>query len=134
MGRTCAKCSAEIPPQKGSSRPRKFCTACRPPRKLPNPRIVKLQQSDGGPKTLENGLVGEYRRRLDAAGRLDSPEGAHVLLLARMFEAGGHTAAGAASLSRELRAAMDDAMRGAAKAADRLDELAARRDRKVSGA
>jgi hypothetical protein len=79
-------------------------------------------------------LVGAYRKVLADADRLDSPEGASVLHLAALFENGQHTASGAAALSRELRAALDVAMAGAPKQPDELDELAARRDRKVSGA
>lgn len=81
-------------------------------------------------------MVATYEERLDAAGVLDTPEGAHVMLLARLLEegAGGMTASGAASLSRELRAAMDAALKDAPGEADVLDELAERRRQKASGA
>lgn len=71
---------------------------------------------------------------MEAAGRLSGPEGAQVIHLATLLVTGQHTAAGAASLSRELRAAMEAAMQGAPKAADALDELAARRSQKATGA
>lgn len=132
MVRTCEQCGAKIPPQQGSARPRKFCVICRPPRNRPNPRMVAITPDvppDDTPK-----LVRIYKDQLDAAGRLDSPEGAHVMHLATLFAAGNHTAAGAASLSKELRAAMEDAMRGAPKKADLLDELASRRAQKAAGA
>src|SRR5690349_21601838 len=122
--RNCQECGAVIPPQKGSARPRKFCVACRPPRNLPNPRIINLpQDQDQGADTL----VGVYRQTLETAGRLGTPEGAHVMHLANLFENGQHTAAGAASLSRELRSAMEQALRGAPKQADAMDELEKRR-------
>jgi hypothetical protein len=79
-------------------------------------------------------LTAAYQRQLVDAARLDTPEGAHVMFLADLFAAGGHTAAGAASLSKELRAAMELALRGAPRKADFLDELDERRRRKVSGA
>lgn len=79
----------------------------------------------------ESGLVEAYRLQLESAERLNTPEGAHVMLLARLFEAGTHTAAGAASLSRELRAALAEALKGAPKAADGVDELRERRRRKA---
>lgn len=79
-------------------------------------------------------MVRSYRDRLEAADRLDSPEGSQVMHLAELFACGKHTAAGAASLSKELRAAMDAAMQGAPREADKLDELAERRWRKVTGA
>lgn len=79
-------------------------------------------------------LVSAYRCALEDAGRLGSPEGVTVMHLATLLAEGKHTAAGAASLSRELRAAMEIALRGAPRQADALDELAARRDRKTFGA
>lgn len=78
--------------------------------------------------------MASYRACLEKAGRADSPEGAHVLLLAELFAASGHTAAGAASLSRELRAAMEVALKDAPREPDRVDELAARRIAKAEGA
>jgi hypothetical protein len=82
----------------------------------------------------ETGLLASYRRQLETADRLDSPEGAHVMHLAALFATGSHTASGAASLSRELRAAMDVAMAGAPREADKVDELSARRIAKATGA
>lgn len=138
MERTCADCGAVIPPQKGSARPRKYCEECRPPRNRPNPRVIKLPttapEPAAPPASHEPDLVGSYRRRLEVAERLGTPEGEHVLLLARLLATSEHTAAGAASLSRELRAAMEDALKDAPREADKLDELAARRAAKVAGA
>lgn len=136
MERTCATegCGNTIPPQKGRARPRKFCEECRPPKNRPNPRVITLPEAAGEPVEESPGLVASYRAQLEAADRLDSPEGALVMHLARLFEAGQHTASGAASLSRELRAAMEEALKGAPAKADSLDELAARRQAKVSGA
>ncbi|MFD6071384.1 hypothetical protein, partial [Amycolatopsis lurida] len=133
----CEQCGATIPPQQGSARPRKFCTTCRPPRNRPNPRVIDLKASPEAPEAPQrpvSGLVASYQRQLEAVERLDTPEGAHVMHLAALFVSGNHTAAGAASLSKELRAAMEDAVKGAPKQADRLDELAARRVQKASGA
>lgn len=79
-------------------------------------------------------LVEAYRAQLEGAGRLDTPEGAHVMLLAELFATGQHTSSGAATLSRELRAALEVAMRGAAKKADAVDELSERRRRKTESA
>lgn len=70
-------------------------------------------------------FVGAYRRELAAAGRLESPQGALVMQLAELLDAGrgAHTAAGAASLSRELRAAMAEAMADAQPEADVIDRI-----------
>ena len=79
-------------------------------------------------------LVESYRKQLEEAERLDTPEGALVLHLATLFTSDGHTASGAAALSRELRAAMEVALRGAAKQGDSIDELTARRRAKAASA
>lgn len=69
------------------------------------------------------------RAELEAAGRLDSMLGQVALLLAeRMCEF--DTGSGTAALSKELRAVMATAVQGAPAAADPVDELRARRDRK----
>lgn len=85
-----------------------------------------------------SGVAATYEKRLTAADVLDTPEGAHVMLLARLLESGSSsgsmTAAGAASLSRELRAAMEAALADAPAEADVLDELAERRRQKAAGA
>lgn len=139
MKKTCATtgCDEVIPPQPGSARPRKYCTTCRPPRERKNPRVVDMPDRDAAPKTPSPGrlsLVATYRRQLEEAERLDTPDGALVLQLAELFELGDHTASGAASLSRELRAAMEVALRGAAKQGDSIDELTARRRAKAASA
>lgn len=136
MERICATptCSEVIPPQKGRQRPRKFCTSCRPPRGRPNPRVIKLQRPEPAEPRRGPGLVEAYRRQLESVERSETPAGVHALMLAELLVAGEHTAAGVASLSRELRAAMDDAMEGAAQRDDWLDELAKRREMKASSA
>lgn len=134
--RTCAECGAAIPPQKGSARPRKFCVVCRPPRNRKNPRVASLPASPSQPSDdpAEPLLLKAYREQLEAVGREASPEGVHVLHLARLFAEGQHTASGAASLSKELRGALEVAMKGAPKVADVVDELEERRRQKAAGA
>lgn len=137
--RVCATegCGRRIPVQQGRSRPRKYCTTCRPPRNRTNPRTVAVPPPEETQETQElPPLVESYRRQLDQAGRLSTPEGAHVLLLAQLLaqSASGTTPSGAAALSRELRAAMELALRGAPRQADEVDELEARRRQKAAGA
>lgn len=88
------------------------------------------------PVSSRSSVAISYEQRLDAAGVLESPEGSHVMLLARLLEdgVGSMTAAGAASLSRELRAAMEAALKDAPSEADVLDELSERRRQKATGA
>lgn len=136
-----SSCSAVIPPQQGSARPRKYCVECRPPRNRKNPRVIDLPKPAAAVPDLpdrgepdEPAVVATYRKQLKRSERLDTPEGAHVMHLANLFANGQHTAAGAASLSKELRAAMEMALKGAPKAADALDELSKRRRQKATGA
>lgn len=68
--------------------------------------------------------------QLRDAGREATPKGLIALNLAALLAAGGHTAAGAASLARQLDAALDAALAGSAQAADVIDELRSRRDKR----
>jgi hypothetical protein len=137
MSKVChtPDCDATIPPQRGSARPRKYCVTCRPPRNRENPRVIPLldhEEPTGSrpPVSLED----TYRKHLELAERLETPEGAHVMLLAQLLAAGEHTASGAAALSKELRAAMTVALKDAPTKSDFLDELADRRRSKAAGA
>src|SRR5882724_1870608 len=114
LRKRCKRCLAAIPPQQGSARPRIYCVSCRPPRNRPNPRLIDLPkpQESSEPAGEVSPLVTTYQQVLKAADRLATPEGAHVMHLAELFANGRHTAAGAASLSKELRAAMESALRG----------------------
>jgi hypothetical protein len=56
------------------------------------------------------GLAAATERDLRAAGTFASPAGVLVLTLARELEAGGHTATGLASLSREFARALAAAL------------------------
>lgn len=75
-----------------------------------------------------------YEQKLREVDRLETPEGAHVMLLARLLDADSHTASGAAALSRELRAALEATLKDAPRKADAFDELGKRRQQKLSSA
>ncbi|WP_406168898.1 hypothetical protein [Streptomyces sp. NBC_00996] len=79
-------------------------------------------------------LTDAVRAELKAAGRLDSAAGRVVLALARRIDAGGRESGSSlASLAKEFRAALGEALKGVETASDPVDELRARRDRKRSG-
>jgi len=69
-------------------------------------------------------------RELEAAGRLESVDGQIALLLAGRIGSRRETGAATASLAKQFSVTMDEALGGVAKAADPLDEIRARRDRK----
>lgn len=71
---------------------------------------------------------------LQDADRLDTVLGQQALALAAQIVSPFQTGAGVASLSKELRAVMAEAMRGVAAAADPVDELRRRRDAKRAAA
>jgi hypothetical protein len=74
------------------------------------------------------------RAELDAAGRAGTSEGQKALLLARRLDDGVRdTGMGLAAVMRAHSAALAEAVRGAAVAADPVDELRARRDQKRAG-
>jgi hypothetical protein len=98
---------------------------------LPAPPTAQPEESEPEPPSP---LVASYRKQLVEASRLDTPDGQRVMHLAALFALGKHTASGAASLSRELHAAMEVALRGSKKTADAMDELAERRRFKASSA
>jgi len=70
--------------------------------------------------------------RLEAAGRLASVAGQIALLLAYRIGSRRESGAAVAALAKQFREAMDKALAGVDRAADPLDEIRARRDRKRS--
>ncbi|WDZ87196.1 hypothetical protein [Micromonospora cathayae] len=76
------------------------------------------------------GLVAVVDQELANAGRVSTAKGAIALRLAETLADGGHTASGIAALAKELRATLDEALKGAEDAGDGIDELKARRERR----
>jgi hypothetical protein len=75
-------------------------------------------------------LVEATQRELSDASRLETVLGRQAVELARRIASPSETGASVASLSKEFRAVMEAAMEGVGVAADPLDELRARRERK----
>jgi hypothetical protein len=92
----------------------------------PAPARRRLQEAPAG---VEAATAAE----LATAGRTATASGQSALALARRIDAGVDTGASIASMVRELRAALADALRDAAVAVDPLDELKAKRDRRAAG-
>lgn len=68
---------------------------------------------------------------LRVAGRLETAMGQSVMALARRIDEGRDTGAALASLVRQLQVALAAATEGARSAASPLDELRARRERRL---
>ncbi len=91
------------------------------------PRAGVLDGEEAPPSELERAVT----RELESIGRLDTVAGQVALELAYRIGSGHETGAATAALARELGATMTIALGGVAQtAADPLDEIRARRDRK----
>jgi hypothetical protein len=130
MARNC-DCGAPIPPQVGPGRPRTKCDACRRVRSRPERRkgiVTPLRAETAAAAVAEPvSLETAIRAELDRYGRADSPDGAAALYAARVLDMGGHTGSSAASLLREMRTAVEAAVRGVPAEGDVVDELRAKR-------
>jgi hypothetical protein len=130
--RNCVICQRPFKAQRPQAR---FCgSTCRVrAHRLPGAVVpMKAQTPDVSQMGhLEDDLVAAVKAELAAAGCDGSSLGAQAIQLARRMAPGTFdTGSAYASLSKELRSVMAQAMAGATQAADPLDELKARRDAK----
>ena len=132
MQRECGSCGRPYEAKRASSR---FCgPSCRQRASrasaagLPA-RVSTLNDESAPPSALEVVTA----RELEAVGRLESVAGQLAMELARRVASPHETGAAVAALARQLGATMTAALAGVAPAAaDPLDEIRARRDRKRS--
>lgn len=89
--------------------------------------IVPLRERPTVPSAFESTM-----QVLEMADRLSSPAGVNALLLAAKLDAGGDTGSAMAALSKQHLAALEEALRDAPVAADPLDELRVRRQRRLA--
>lgn len=144
MEATCARCAQTF---STSSRRARFCSpkcrtqATRARAKgetetmaIPAKSKPKRTRKPAAPEPdAPVGALGAVLAELRAAGRLDSSAGQAAVALARRIDDGAESSAGLAALTREMRAAMAEALSRAEATGDALDELRARREaRRVS--
>jgi len=131
MDRECDSCGRSYTARRASSR---FCgDTCgkrsQRARAAGLPLLAAtLDDREAAPSELERVVV----RELEAAGRLQSVAGQVALELAYRVASPHETGAAVAALAKQLHLTMTEALGGVAKAADPLDEIRARRDRKRS--
>lgn len=136
MTTVCNAPSCDKPlPQTTGKRARRYCDAtCRnraAAARRANPDAVASLPAPAADTTLADVV----RRDLEAGGRLDTLPGQLAVALARRITAEGTTASSVATLSKELRALMAEALAGVKpREPDFLDELEERRLAKVAGA
>ena len=138
MRKQCAVCPAEFDAKRASAR---YCSerckkraqrspdrkAAAQPGKAPGPPAGLTELAPGG-------LMAATEAKLNAAGRLDGPEGQAALILAARIELSpfsAETGASVAALVRQLHATLAQALAGAKAAADPVeDELRTARERR----
>lgn len=125
--RACDACGGSLEGRRSDAR---FCSdRCkdRIKKRLQRGSVVPMPaRAHGGDE--ESPLVRSLLAELEAAGRLDTTDGQHaVLLTRRLVAAERDTGSAVASLSKEARAARLEALKGAQVAQTALDELRARR-------
>lgn len=145
MDKSCARCARTFTAKRQVAR---FCSvACRnaaaaarakgqPEAKVvpAKPKAKRTRKAAGlEPEAVPTGALGAVLDELQAAGRLQSSAGQAAVALARRIDDGAESSAGLAALTREMRAAMAEALSRAEATGDALDELRARREaRRVS--
>jgi hypothetical protein len=138
----CAVCPAEFEAKRASAR---YCSerckkrAQRDPGRTAGAQPGKAAAEPGGPALPSAGLVpgaltAATEAKLAAAGRLDGPEGQAALILAvriDMSPFSAETGASVAALVRQLHATLAEALAGAKKTSDPVeDELRTARERR----
>jgi hypothetical protein len=125
----CQECRQTFYCPKGSRRV--FCEDCRPPVQNASRagEVVKLPSVTGQPVTAET--VGRLetvtRQELAARGRENTTEGQAALYIARELDHKSHSGSQVAALVQRLVETKQEALKGAPRQKDRLDEIAARR-------
>jgi hypothetical protein len=125
MQQQCASCGRDYVARRSNSR---FCgDTCK--KRAQRAGGAPAERSDDGPKD-DGPLVLITSETLADAGVLETVAGAQSVLLARRMESGHETGAAMAAMSKQLQALVDAAM-ASVKRADRMDEVAQRRDEKL---
>ncbi len=138
MQRACASCGRLYEAKRPSStycgatcrqRAKRAGDAGRPTKAIPGTKPAKAAKAVPLPPQT-TGLEAATRRELEQADRLDTMLGQTAIELARRISSSFETGSAVASLTKQLRETMAEALQGVAQAADPLDELRARRDGK----
>ena len=139
MEATCARCGDTFSP---ASKRARFCSVkCRTQatraRAAGQPESLAPAKSKPARKpkaeVVPTGALAAVIAELTAAGRLDSSAGQAAVALARRIDDGAESSSGLAALTREMRAAMAEALARVESAGDALDELLARREARRAG-
>jgi hypothetical protein len=126
MRKRCAVCSEEFEAKRAA---RMYCSGRCQKRAQRQP---KAEPAAAMPPDPDSELWAATLNELTAAGRVSSPAGVAALILARRIDTpGSETGAGLAALVKQHGATLADALKGARAEVNPLDELRARRERKL---
>lgn len=135
MQRHCDSCGITYEAKRANSR---FCSSTCRIRSHRNggsgkaPAVVPIESATERLPGSDGPLTASVRARLVEVDRLDSWQGQNALLIAQRLDAETtDTGSSIAALSRQLDVAMGQALDGVAIPNDPLDELRARRERKL---
>ncbi len=131
MDRECDSCGRSYTATRASSR---FCSGtCGKRSQRARAAGIPLRAATSDDReAAPSALMQAVSRELDAVGRLGTVGGQVAVLLAQRIGSRQETGAATAALAKQLSATMTWALAGVAVAADPLDEIRARRDRKRS--
>lgn len=130
--RRCDVCNESYEAKRLNSR---FCSAKCRKRNQRNPASPPAPPTPLPAVTVdEDSILTTTRAELEAAGRLGTPLGQVAVRLAARLDADlRESGMGVAAIVREHRATLAEAVKGAQAAADPVDELRERRDRRRAG-
>lgn len=128
MRKHCTVCSAEFEAKRNTA---KYCSRRCSVRASRQPKPAASAQPQMPPDP-DAELWTATLAELDAAGRVNSASGRAALLLARRLDMQVvDSGSSLAAMVREHRTALADAVKGSGRAANPMDELRARRERKL---
>lgn len=132
-------CGKPLPAAVPGKRARLYCdSTCRGRAYRANGGNAREKVSAADPAPIDPDrvtLAVVVRRQLEAADRVETVPGQLALELAQRLESAGTTASSVATLSKELRALLAEALAGTVPVAkDVIDEIGARREQKAATA
>lgn len=132
MQRKCDRCDKTFEAQ--TVRAKFCCTTCRTEaskaRKAGEPvKRVQVRVLEGG-SPVEGPNVAATRAELERLGKVDSPAGAMALTAAKRLDI-GDTGSAMAALMGRLDSLLEKAAKGSTRASDGIDEVGARRRRRL---
>ena len=130
MTRNCAVCGK---PFEATRKTAKYCGSTCRARQSKGVIVAFTPPPQPDPWANDPPLVAAVRSELDGFGRASSALGLAAIELAFGVASGQTPPAAKATLTKELRATLEAAVRGATTIANPVDELRSRRDRKRTG-